>query len=42
MNKRHSAFDKSRMPLYLQVSKLMRQKIESQAWRFGEQIPTLD
>lgn len=32
----------SRMPLYLQVAKLMRQKIESQQWRFGEQIPTLD
>lgn len=30
------------MPLYLQVAKLMRQKIESQEWRFGEQIPTLD
>jgi GntR family transcriptional regulator len=42
MNKRQSAFHKSRMPLYLQVSKLMRQKIESQEWRFGEQIPTLD
>lgn len=30
------------MPLYLQTAKLMRQKIESQEWRFGEQIPTLD
>lgn len=30
------------MPLYLQVAKLMRQKIERQEWRFGEQIPTLD
>lgn len=36
-----SIFQKSRMPLYLQVAKLMRQKIESQEWRFGEQIPTL-
>lgn len=35
-------FHKSRMPLYLQVAKLMRQKIESQEWRFGEQIPTLE
>lgn len=34
--------NESRMPLYLQVAKLMRQKIESQQWRFGEQIPTLD
>lgn len=29
------------MPLYLQVAGLMRKKIESQEWRFGEQIPTL-
>lgn len=36
-----TVFQKSRMPLYLQVAKLMRQQIESQAWRFGEQIPTL-
>lgn len=33
---------KSRMPLYLQIAKLMRQKIEKQEWRLGEQIPTLD
>jgi GntR family transcriptional regulator len=37
-----NAFQKSRMPLYLQVAKLMRQKIESHEWRLGEQIPTLD
>jgi len=30
------------MPLYLQVAGLMRKKIESAEWRFGEQIPTLD
>lgn len=41
MNKA-SIFRKSRMPLYLQVAKLMRQEIENQAWRYGEQIPTLD
>lgn len=35
-------FHKSRMPLYLQVAKLMRQKVESQEWPFGAQIPTLD
>lgn len=29
------------MPLYLQVAGLMRKKIESQEWRFGEQMPTL-
>jgi GntR family transcriptional regulator len=37
-----SIFQKSRMPLYLQVAKLMRQKIESQEWRFREQIQTLE
>jgi GntR family transcriptional regulator len=30
------------MPLYLQVSALMRQRIQNQQWRVGEQIPTLD
>lgn len=30
------------MPLYLQVAKLMRRKVETQQWRFGQQIPTLD
>jgi GntR family transcriptional regulator len=33
---------RNRMPLYLRTAKLMRQKIESQEWRYGEQIPTLD
>jgi GntR family transcriptional regulator len=42
MNKNPSVFQKSRMPLYLQVAGLMRKKIETQEWRFGEQIPTLD
>jgi len=37
-----NVFHKSRMPLYLQVAKLMRQKIESQEWAYGAQIPTLD
>jgi len=42
MKNEMSVFHRSRMPLYLQVAKLMRQKIESQQWRLGEQIPTLD
>jgi GntR family transcriptional regulator len=37
-----TVYQKSRMPLYLQVAKLMRQQVESGAWAFGEQIPTLD
>ncbi|MGS1138551.1 GntR family transcriptional regulator [Castellaniella sp. UC4442_H9] len=31
----------SRIPLYVQTAKLMRQKIERQEWRLGDQIPTL-
>jgi GntR family transcriptional regulator len=42
MTKNPSIFQKSRMPLFLQVAGLMRKKIEIQEWRFGEQIPTLD
>jgi GntR family transcriptional regulator len=42
MHKDQNVFQNSRMPLYLQVAKLMRQKIESRQWRLGEQIPTLD
>lgn len=42
MNDTAAAYQKSRVPLYLQVAKLMRQQIESGAWAFGEQIPTLD
>lgn len=37
-----SVFQNSRMPLYLQVAALMRQRIQNQQWRIGEQIPTLD
>lgn len=42
MNKGPVTAHRNRMPLYLQLAKLMRQKIESQEWRYGEQIPTLD
>lgn len=42
MHKMQSIFSNSRMPLYLQVAALMRQKIQNQHWRVGEQIPTLD
>ena len=35
-------FQNSRVPLYIQVAKLMRHRIETGEWRFGEQIPTLD
>lgn len=42
MNDTAALYQKSRMPLYLQVAKLMRQRIEGGAWRVGAQIPTLD
>jgi GntR family transcriptional regulator len=37
-----SVLRRSRVPLYLQVAKLMRQKIERQEWAYGARIPTLD
>lgn len=42
MNDSAALYQKSRMPLYLQVAKLMRQQVESGAWAYGDQIPTLD
>ena len=36
------AYNRSRIPLYLQVAAVIRQRIESGCWSFGEQIPTLD
>lgn len=36
-----SVLQKSRVPLYLQVAQLMRQKIERQVWPVDAQIPTL-
>lgn len=41
MKKENNVFLKSRVPLYLQVARLIRKKIESQEWPFGHQIPTL-
>jgi GntR family transcriptional regulator len=35
-------FQNSRVPLYLQVAKLMRHRIENGEWPYGAQIPTLD
>jgi GntR family transcriptional regulator len=36
-----SVFQNSRLPLYLQVARLMRQKIERREWPIDTQIPTL-
>lgn len=35
-------FQRSREPIYLQIAKLLRQRIERREWRVGEQIPTLE
>lgn len=35
------AYDRSRIPLYLQVASVMRQRIETGEWRAGQKISTL-
>jgi GntR family transcriptional regulator len=42
MGKFSSIYDRSRMPLYLQVSSVMRQRISSGRWAEGERISTLE
>lgn len=42
MTNQASVLHKSRVPLYLQVAHLMRQKIERQDWPVDAQIPTLN
>src|SRR5437016_6183600 len=41
MSKLLKAYDRSRVPLYIQVAAVMRQRIERQQWRPGEKISTL-
>lgn len=41
MSKLQKAYDRSRVPLYIQVSSVMRQRIDSDQWSFGQKIPTL-
>ncbi len=41
MSKLLKAYDRSRVPLYLQVAAVMRQRIERGQWRPGEKISTL-
>ncbi len=36
------AYDRSRIPLYIQVASVMRQRVESGQWGPGQQIPTLE
>ena len=35
-------FQRSRAPIYLQVAKLLRQRIEQGEWRMGDRIPSLE
>jgi GntR family transcriptional regulator len=44
MMKRSAAriFDRSRVPIYVQVASVMRQRIESGVWGMGEKISTLE
>lgn len=42
MKKVNSLYERSRVPLYLQVASVMRQRIETGSWPEGEQIPTLE
>jgi GntR family transcriptional regulator len=42
MSKLSKAYDRSRMPLYLQVAAVMRQRIEAGYWQPGEKISTLE
>ena len=41
MSKLLKTYDRSRIPLYIQVAAVMRQRIERQQWRPGEKISTL-
>ena len=42
MGKFTAIYDRSRVPLYLQVASVMRQRINSGYWAEGEQISTLE
>ncbi len=41
MSRLRKTYDRSRVPLYIQVSSVIRQRIESDQWSFGQKIPTL-
>jgi GntR family transcriptional regulator len=42
MNKLVPNFDRSRVPLYVQLAAVMRQRIESGYWSEGEKISTIE
>lgn len=41
-SKLQQAYDRSRVPLYIQVASVMRQRIEGHDWLPGQKIPTLE
>lgn len=41
-SKLQQAYDRSRVPLYIQVASIMRQRIEGGTWLPGQKIPTLE
>jgi GntR family transcriptional regulator len=42
VSKLQQAYDRSRVPLYIQVASVMRQRIEGRTWLPGERIPALE
>ena len=42
MSKLAKVYDRSRIPLYVQVASVMRQRIETGYWRPGQKISTLE
>src|SRR5688500_16160457 len=42
MSKLARAYDRSRIPLYVQVASVIRQRIETGYWQAGQKISTLD
>jgi GntR family transcriptional regulator len=41
MSELSRVYDRSRVPLYIQVASVMRRRIETKQWRPGDKIPTL-
>ena len=41
-SKLQRAYDRSRVPLYIQVASIMRQRIDGRTWLPGQKIPTLE
>ncbi len=42
MSKLTSLYDRSRVPLYIQVASVMRQRIDTGFWMEGDKISTLE